>query len=74
MTKTQNTYKIETPSGRVEKFTNRRKADKRARELSRAVSGVHYLAKLVHDSPESHPQGRWEAVERYSNGSVTLYR
>jgi hypothetical protein len=67
-------YKVESPNGKSERFTNRRKADKRARELSRMVSGVHYLAVLKYDSPESHPQGRWDAIETYCNGAVTLYR
>lgn len=71
---TRNQYKVEAPSGKVERFTNKAKADKRARELSRAVSGVHFLAVLKHDSPEAHPQGRWDAIQRYSNGAVTLYR
>ena len=72
--KTTTQYKIETPAGRVEKFTNKKTADKRARELSRAVTGVHYLAVLKHDSPESHPYGRWEPIERYLGGAITLYR
>lgn len=70
----RNQYKVETPNGKVERHTNRAKADRRARELSRTVSGIHFLAILKHDSPESHPQGRWDVIQRYSNGAVTLYR
>ena len=50
----------------AEQFTNRKKADQRARELSRTMYGLVVLAVFR--------QERWDVIERYAGGAVTLYR
>lgn len=67
-------YKVEDGQGSGRRFTNRKKADRYAREQSRKISGLQYLCVLEDDCPDVYPQGRWTVADRYSNGAITLYR
>jgi hypothetical protein len=63
----KNNYKVVfIPANKIVTFTNKKKADRYARDLSRAVYGIVTLQTL---------RGiEWSTITRYSNGAVTLYR
>jgi hypothetical protein len=67
-------YKVEDAHGRNRLFTNRRLADRFARDESKRTGELQFLAVLKFDALISHPQGRWAVAERYIDGAITLYR